>query len=64
MMNRLSVLDAVGFNPVLSDYKKMIHMIIKRKDLQPLLIGIDKELDALLEKELKHGTKLHKRKIH
>jgi hypothetical protein len=62
-MNRLSVLDAVGFNPVLPNYRKMIHTIIKNKELQPLLLHTDPDLDKLLEKEFKNDSHVHKNQV-
>ena len=56
-LNQLGVLDAVGFNPVLPNYRKMIHTIIKNKELQPLLLHTDPDLDKLLEKEFKIPTR-------
>jgi hypothetical protein len=62
-MNGLSVLDAVGFNPVLPNYRKMIHTIIKSKELQPLLLHTDPDLDKLLEKEFKNDTDIHEKQV-
>ena len=62
-MNRLSVLDAVGFNPVIPNYRKMIHTIIKNKELQPLLLHTDPVLDKLLEKEFKHDSHVQKKQV-
>jgi hypothetical protein len=63
VMNQLSVLDAVGFNPVLPDYRKMFNAIVKDKNMQPLLIGLDPYLDRILEKEFKNAPHHHKRKV-
>jgi len=63
VMNQLSVLDAVGFNPVLPNYRKMIHTIIKNKELQPLLLHTDPDLDKLLEKEFKNDTDIHEKQV-
>jgi GTPase SAR1 family protein len=63
MMNRLSVLDAVGFNPVLPNYRKMIRTIIKNKDIQPLLLHMDPDLDKLLEKEFRNDSDIHKKQV-
>jgi hypothetical protein len=63
IMNKLLVLDAVGFNPVVPDYRKMLHTIIKDKDIQPLLLHTDTELDKLLEKEFRNVSHIHKRQV-
>ena len=57
MMNRLLILDKVGFNPKIPDYKKMFNVIVKEKTLQPLLIGLDPDIDKVLEKEFKNSQK-------
>jgi hypothetical protein len=62
-LNQLTVLEEVGLNPPLLDYKNIINKIVKVKPLQPLLIGIDNELDSLLEKELRNDTDIHKGQV-
>jgi len=47
------VLDEIGFCRDEIDYKKILTKILKKKDLLPLLLGIDKTLDNMLEKEFK-----------
>ena len=43
--------------------EKMFNAIIKEKTLQPLLIGLDPDLNKILEKEFKNAPQLHKRKV-
>jgi len=52
ILSAMAVLDEVGFDEYI-DYGKMIRKIIKVKKLQPLLLGLDPDLDELLEHELK-----------
>lgn len=47
-----SILAAVGLNPTMIDFHAILKKILKNKALIPLLTGIDKDLDVLLEKEI------------
>jgi hypothetical protein len=57
LLNSISVLEATGLNPTLPNHGKIVRKLVKRKDLQPLLIGVDSELDAILDKEMRHHDK-------
>ena len=46
-----SILNAIGFDQDLIDYKALLEKILKVKALQPLLLGLDKTLNGMLEKE-------------
>lgn len=62
ILNELNLLDMCGFNTTLN-YKKIVEKMLPIvEDHHPLLIGLDPDLDALLEKEFKNGKKLRKRK--
>jgi hypothetical protein len=50
--NHGEILNAIGFDQDLQDYKGILQKVLKVKALQPLLMGLDKELDTMLEKEL------------
>jgi hypothetical protein len=63
MMNRLSILEEVGLNPELPNTRRIVNTLVKSKDLQPLLIGKDPDLDKLLDKEIRHGTNIRKRQV-
>jgi hypothetical protein len=47
------VLEATGLNPDLPDGMKILRKLAKNKGLQPLLIGKDKDLDAMLDLEIR-----------
>jgi hypothetical protein len=53
-----NILEACGLNPETIDYREILMKILRTKELIPLLLGIDKNLDTLIEKEiLKHGKR-------
>jgi len=54
-----NIFTKIGFNlpEDILNYKNLVDKIIKIKQLHPLLIGIDKNLDKLLEQEWKHNKK-------
>lgn len=54
-----SVSEAVGFD-LLEDainYKKVVGQLMKNRTTWPLLLGLDKELDKILEQKLKGARK-------
>jgi hypothetical protein len=48
-----SILAAVGLNPPMVNFQAILKKILKNKALLPLLTGIDKDLDVMLEKRLR-----------
>jgi len=52
-LNEFEILNVVGFNMDEINYKEILLKVLKCQPLQPLLIGIDDELDKMIEKKLK-----------
>ena len=50
-----TVLDAVGFNHEedLLDYREIMEKILRNESLLPLLVGVDENLDKIVEKKLR-----------
>lgn len=55
--NGKNVLEVCGLNPETLDYREILMKILSTKALIPLLIGIDKNLDLIIEKEILHGKR-------
>jgi hypothetical protein len=47
------ILDAVGFDKDELDYKGILEKILKCKAIRPLLLGVDKELDKMLDTKMR-----------
>ena len=62
MLNQLGILEACGFNPRLISHEKILNKILKNQEILPLLIGIDKDLDAMVEKKMKGRKDVRTRK--
>jgi hypothetical protein len=62
ILNELGLLDMVGFNNI-PNYKTMIEKILSVKEMHPLLIGLDNDLDAMLEKEFINDKKPRKGQV-
>jgi hypothetical protein len=60
VMSQLDVLEACGLNPGIPDYKRIVQGIVKQKDLQPLLIGKDEDLDKMLDIEMRKPKRKRK----
>lgn len=60
VMSQLDVLEACGLNPSLPDYKNIVQSLVKQKDLQPLLIGKNEELDEMLDIEMRKSKRKRK----
>ena len=50
-LDLVGVLEEVGFNNVI-DYKKIVDKILKQKVVLPMIMSLDKDLDALISKTL------------
>lgn len=59
-----NILKACGLNKDIIDYREILMKILSTKEIIPLLIGIDKNLDTLIETEIlkPHGKKSSRRK--
>lgn len=56
-----SILQAIGFDQDNIDYKDLVKKILKNKPILPTLLGLDKDLDKLIAREL--GESKHQRKM-
>jgi hypothetical protein len=52
-LGSLEILEETGLNPALPDSTQILKKLVRNRDLRPLLIGQDKELDNMLDLEMR-----------
>lgn len=59
ILNTLFILDACGFNKVI-DYKLILEKILTHKEVLPLLVGLNPDLDKMISSALSTKSKRKK----